>query len=403
MANLRKIAEGKYRIDWRDDRGRRYRKFFEKRKDAESALTDVQKKLETGAFIAPREVPAFAEIAREWIQSKKAGNYRPATLEAWRIHLDNHLLNEDHGIGHLRLNRIDVATVERFAQRRKDAGLAAQTVNKILTTAAAVLSFAVRHKKTITNAAAEAERLKVGSQELAGGEGEARTGDQVQEEEVLNPDQLRLLLEHAGDPLWQMLLQTAALTGARHDELLALMWTDIDLDAGRLTIRRNLSWAKIEKGEPTRAKFFPPKTKAGRRSIDVPPELVHAMKVWKLQCPKGELDLVFPSVEGKPLHRSNVLRLGLYPAAKRATAAAKKAGVAPLPPIDMHTLRHTFASMLIMAGEPPTRVANLLGHSTPAVTMSVYAHWFKDVKTDAVNTLAQRLMGARPIKSAHVG
>ena len=44
-----------------------------------------------------------------------------------------------------------------------------------------------------------------------------------------------------------------------------------------------------------------------------------------------------------------------------------------------------------MAGEPPTRVANLLGHSSPAVTMRVYAHWFKDVKTEAINTLAKQL------------
>ena len=57
----------------------------------------------------------------------------------------------------------------------------------------------------------------------------------------------------------------------------------------------------------------------------------------------------------------------------------------------MHSLRHSFASSLIMAGEPPTLVANLLGHSSPAVTMRVYAHWFKDVKTEAINDLAKQL------------
>ena len=57
----------------------------------------------------------------------------------------------------------------------------------------------------------------------------------------------------------------------------------------------------------------------------------------------------------------------------------------------MHSLRHSFASGLIMAGEPPTRVANLLGHSSPAVTMRVYAPWFKDVMTEAINNLAKQL------------
>ena len=76
-----------------------------------------------------------------------------------------------------------------------------------------------------------------------------------------------------------------------------------------------------------------------------------------------------------------MLRWGLYPALERAK----------LRRVHMHSIRHSFASSLIMAGEPPTRVANLLGHSSPAVTMRVYAHWFKDVKTEAINTLAKQL------------
>jgi integrase len=90
---------------------------------------------------------------------------------------------------------------------------------------------------------------------------------------------------------------------------------------------------------------------------------------------------VFPTPDGKPSHRSNVLRWGLYPALEGAG----------LRRVHMHSPRHSFASSLIMAGEPPTRVANLLGHSSPAVTMRVYAHWFKDVKTEAINNLAKQL------------
>jgi integrase len=60
-------------------------------------------------------------------------------------------------------------------------------------------------------------------------------------------------------------------------------------------------------------------------------------------------------------------------------------------PCGSHGLRHSFASILIMRGEPATRVANLLGHSSPAVTMKVYAHWFKDRQSNAVNDLAREL------------
>ncbi|MFI5364977.1 MAG: tyrosine-type recombinase/integrase [Candidatus Binatia bacterium] len=381
MACVRKIREGKYRIDYRDDRGNRYRKFFTTRKAADDDLSTHRQELNTGTFVRPKDVPTFAEVARDWLETKRAGNYRPSTLQSWRTHLDNHLLHEEHGIGHLRLNKIDVPRVERFTQERRTAGVSPQTCNKILTTATAIFRFAVRHKKTVTNPAADAERLKVGALELRDREDAERTGVEVQEDEVLSPDELGRLLQNADEGFYRTLFQTTALTGARHDELLALMWSDFDFDAGKVTIRRSLSWAKVDKDDATQPRFFPPKTKAGRRTIDLPPELLHVLKVWKLQCPPGELDLVFPTPEGKPAHRSNVLRWGLYPALERAG----------LRRVHMHSLRHSFASSLIMAGEPPTRVANLLGHSSPAVTMRVYAHWFKDVKTEAVNNLAKQL------------
>src|ERR1019366_5700705 len=100
MACIRKIEEGKYRIDYRDERGNRYRRFFETRREAESVLSDIRKKMDTGTYVIPKDVPTFAEVARTWMEGKKAGNYRPSTLQAWRTHLDVHLLHDAHGIGH---------------------------------------------------------------------------------------------------------------------------------------------------------------------------------------------------------------------------------------------------------------------------------------------------------------
>jgi integrase len=60
--------------------------------------------------------------------------------------------------------------------------------------------------------------------------------------------------------------------------------------------------------------------------------------------------------------------------------------------VNMHSLRHSFASALIMAGAPVTEVQALLGHSSPAVTLKVYSHWFKNVETDSVDRLAKNLV-----------
>lgn len=382
MACIRKIVEGKYRVDYRDQHGRRLRKFFDTRKEADSFLTDVKRKLETGTFVSPRDVPTFATMAREWLEAKRANNYAAATLETWGIHLDNHLLLPDHGIGTLRLDRIDASVMERFARGRKEAGLAPQTVNKLLTTATAVFKYAVRHRRAVVNPAALAERLKVGAPELRDGQEGDRTGAEVRNGEVLTPEELKRLLGAARPGFDRTFLSTVALTGIRHGEALALMWPDIDLEAGKMTVRRNLTWAKAEKTERRQHRFNPPKTRSGRRTIELPPELAHALKVWKLQCPKGELQLVFPNAAGLPEQRKNTLDNVLYPTLERAGLARR---------IVMHGLRHTFASILIMRGEPVTRVASVLGHRDPTITLAVYSHWFKDRTTDTMNDLAREM------------
>src|SRR5208282_6303318 len=114
------------------------------------------------------------------------------------------------------------------------------------------------------------------------------------------------------------LLMMAAFTGMRSGELLALQWNDVEFEPeARVFVRRSLSRARVS-GEtgPLKPRFYPPKTRSGARTIPQLPELVKALKVWKVQCPPGEL--VFPATDGTPLWRSSVLRDGLQPALRRA-------------------------------------------------------------------------------------
>jgi hypothetical protein len=61
--------------------------------------------------------------------------------------------------------------------------------------------------------------------------------------------------------------------------------------------------------------------------------------------------------------------------------------------VDMHSLRHSFASALIMAGAPVTEVQHLLGHSSPQTTLKVYSHWFANTQSDSVDRLSRTLAG----------
>ncbi|HSQ01366.1 MAG TPA: site-specific integrase [Candidatus Dormibacteraeota bacterium] len=154
---------------------------------------------------------------------------------------------------------------------------------------------------------------------------------------------------------------------------------DVDLVAGQLTIRRSVSWAKrrdVRAGGPT---YDPPKTTAGRRRIPLRPELAAILKRWKLACRPTAEGWVFPSTTGTtPVHRSVLAHKALHPACDAAG----------LPRVRIHSLRHTFASTLLMAGRPDTEVAKLCGHKDSSITRRVYAHWLNaDHDADALASL----------------
>jgi integrase len=135
--------------------------------------------------------------------------------------------------------------------------------------------------------------------------------------------------------------------------------------------------------------IYVPKSKHGVREIPLPAELVQALKRWKLSCPISKWDLVFPKKDGSPHDRSTILRSGLYPAIRRAEV--KK--------LDMHALRHTFASLLLSEGTPITEVSSYLGHADPQITLKVYSHWIPRKKTDSISRLAGIVLGAKPDES----
>jgi integrase len=112
------------------------------------------------------------------------------------------------------------------------------------------------------------------------------------------------------------------------------------------------------------------------------------LRTWKLQCPSSLHDLVFCRPDGQPLHRSNVLPQGLYPALRRAKLRSA----------NVKTLRHSYASGLIAAGAPITEVQHRMGHSNPSVTLKVYSHWFKHADTGAADRFAAGFLSA---SSAH--
>lgn len=192
------------------------------------------------------------------------------------------------------------------------------------------------------------------------------------DEDVLTPEEVRRLVASTGDH-YRLLVQTAVFTGMRQGELLGLQWGDIDWSSRQIHVRR--AWKD--------GAFTQPKTRNSLRRVDVPDFLMHELKAWRLRCPKGEFEMVFPNGAGNPETHANVLQRGFYPALRRAG----------LRKVRFHDLRHTFASLLLANGEDVVRVSRLLGHASPHITLNTYSHMLPKEHYGSTDRLAQLVYG----------
>jgi integrase len=188
----------------------------------------------------------------------------------------------------------------------------------------------------------------------------------------------------AVDPHYAPLFLTAVHTGMRLGELLGLVWGDLDWAGSRIHVRRS-----VYKGQP-----FVPKSKRGKRFIDIGDQLIGALRTLE-RARYGDdgapLDaLVFVTPQGSRIDPDN-LRGRVW------EKALKKAG---LRHVKIHSLRHTYASLLVDQGENLLYVSRQLGHASIQMTADVYGHRLKDQrKQTAASKLEETLLGTRAVLS----
>lgn len=184
-----------------------------------------------------------------------------------------------------------------------------------------------------------------------------------------------------------------AMTGMRRGEVCGLQWSDIDLTAGTLTVRRNVT---VTNG---RATVGPLKTASSRRTISLDDGTVEYLRALRASRPTGLPNARPPSEEGgrKPHRRSDEggqrsvsqadtssFSSWTYVISKSTGEPYNPASLTQtfkryvkrleLPPLRLHGLRHTWATLALEAGVHVRVVADRLGHSSPAITLAVYSH-----------------------------
>ena len=284
---------------------------------------------------------SFRRFSATWFDTYVRPNNKPSEQRGKESTLRLHLLPT---FGRLSLGAITPEMIEHYKAIKRASGLSAKTINNQLGILGKCLRTAVEwgHLKAVP----PYKPLKAPPPSF----------------DFLSPEEARRLVQHGRGNWWGDMMLLALHTGLRRGELMALDWSDVDLDRNVLTVRRSL----------LRGVFGSPKSNRVRH---VPlSNIVRKM----LEGRRTSRGLVFAQETGEPIASITMDRV-----------IARTCKAAGLRHVSWHVLRHTFASHLAAAGVPVPAIQQLLGHSSITMTMR-YAHLSPSFLRQAIAVLDAR-------------
>ena len=272
-------------------------------------------------------------------------------------------------IGGVELKKLTPVHIQGLYRAKLDEGLGLRSVEYIHTTLNKALKQAVRWQLMSRNVA------------------EAVTAPKGRKREMLTLDReqtRRLFLTAKGDRL-ETLYVLAVTAGLRQGELLGLRWTDIDLEAGTLTVKRSLGY---EKDGPY---YTEGKRDRSRRRVELGPSTTAALKAHRKRQNEERLayaglwedhELIFPDENGRPIRARNLNR--------RFQKLLQRAELEDLG-LTFHGLRHTCATLMLLKDVPIKVVSERLGHADVALTLRIYSHVLPGMQKNAADGLDEML------------
>jgi integrase len=311
----------------------------------------------------------LAAYLKRWLEIVKP-TVEPNTYDPYERQIRLHIAPV---IGHCKLSALAPWDVESFYTYLTSHGRSPALVRKVGTTLTIALNAAVRLRLRDANPCLGVRKPKVAKPEF----------------QVLDPGQVARFLDAAKQDRLYPFYLTMLDTGMRPGELFALGWEDVEFDKGCLQVRRSL---EERKGQ---LRVKPVKTPKARRRIDLAAATLAALHEHrKRMLAEGHAGgPVFCNTVGTWLRIGDLTNGSFKPILARANA--RDGSDAPLPDIRLYDLRHTCATLFLLADVPAKVVSERLGHSTVTLTLDTYSHVLPTMQKKAAEMM-NRILGRPP-------
>jgi integrase len=335
------------------------------KRQAEIELARLVAQNAAGEGVDPSKA-TVAEFAERWDRDWASLSVSPKTLERYRQIIR---LNVVPHVGSVPIQKLrPLHLVELYAELLRAGGhegrpLAAASVSYVHRVLHRLLGHAATWGVVTTNVASVVSPPSAPESEIT----------------ILTEDQIGAMLRHLEGRTLGPIVSFLFGTGTRRGEALALRWKDVDLDKSIVRIERSVEQTKAG------LRIKAPKTKHGRRNVTISPWLVAELRAHRTRQQERRLSLgqgkaaddslVFARWDGK-------LRSPHWLSQKFAQAMAALQ-------IDctLHGLRHTHVSQLIAAGLDVLTISRRIGHASPAITLDVYGHVFRNADARAAEIM----------------
>jgi integrase len=326
--------------------------------DAQRRLTDLLSSLDKGVYTPPGRL-TVADLLNQWLNSVRM-NLSPKTQDGYTMIVNRHLVPD---LGHIQLKQLQPSMIESYYSHAREKPLSGRTVHKHHRLLKQALRYAIRQGYLGMNPCDLVGTPKWKAKQMR----------------TLTPEEVEILLENAASSRYYPIIYTAVSTGLRQAELLGLRWRAINLDL------KSISVCQVLQKRHGICEYKEPKTEHSKRCVGMTDKLVDYLSEYKgeresLSLHLGRLlkadDLVFSNAEGEPIDP--------YSLSHAFAKIAKRAG---LRGVHFHSLRHSFASLMLLRGAKPKVISEALGHASVAFTLDTYSHIIEGMQSEAMALL----------------